>query len=128
MRKVLEKCPACGGVLAVTRMGCQECDTGVEGTFSTCPFCSLTAASLDFVVTFVKNRGNLKEIERELGIPYPTLRGRLSAVLRELGFEPAADAAVPEDELASRRRAVLEQLERGEVTADQAIAALAEIR
>lgn len=127
MRKLLERCPACGGELDVTQLSCQACDTVVQGTFSACPFCRLSPDSLSFVSIFVKNRGNLKEMERELGQSYPTLRSRLNGVLRELGFE-VRGSEEPETDPGEQRRQVLARLERGELTADEAVQLLAALR
>ena len=67
MRKVLERCPACQEKLDVTQLSCSVCDTVIQGSFSSCLFCKLSPDSLHFLEIFVKNRGNLKEMERELG-------------------------------------------------------------
>jgi len=77
-------------------------------------FCRLSEESLTFIETFVKNRGNIKDVERELGISYPAARGRLNAVIEELGF------AVDEDENEVQRREILNRLDRGEITAPEA--------
>ena len=92
MRKVIERCPACGGDLAVTHLQCGRCDTEVSGRFAPNPFDRLSPEGLAFVEVFVRLRGNVKEMERELGIPYSTVRGRLDEVIGELGFEAGADA------------------------------------
>jgi hypothetical protein len=127
VRKILERCPACGADMDVTQLSCQACDTVVQGTFAPCRFCRLTPESLDFLSTFVRNRGNLKEMERELGQSYPTLRHRLNGVLRELGFE-VRGGEEPETDPVEQRRQVLARLERGELTADEADQALAALR
>ncbi len=127
MRKILEKCPACGAALEVTRLGCRQCQTVIEGVFVPCTFCKLSPDSLEFVTTFVRTRGNLKEIERELGMSYPTVRGRLQAVLEELGFgteEQQGERPPGEQELAAQRRAILARLEEGRISVDEAVVAL----
>ena len=128
MRKVLEGCPACGGTLDVTRQSCRECDTVVEGSFAPCLFCRLSPEGLDFAATFVKNRGNLKEMERELGLSYPTLRSRLNALLQELGFDVDAGADEQEADIAAGRRAVLARLDHGEIDAAEAAEQLSRLR
>jgi hypothetical protein len=128
MRKALERCPACHGQLDVTRQSCRECDTVVEGSFESCLFCRLSPEGLHFAVTFVKNRGNLKEMERELGLSYPTLRSRLNALLLELGFEADTGADEPEGEMSGQRRAVLELLDSGEINAVEAAERLSRLR
>ncbi|WP_287416240.1 DUF2089 family protein, partial [Oceanithermus sp.] len=64
---------------------------------------------------FVKTRGNLKEMERILGVSYPTVRARFETLLRVLGYEEEAGSDVPVE-----RARVLEQLEKGEISADEA--------
>lgn len=127
MRKVLERCPACQEKLDVTQLSCSVCDTVIQGSFSSCLFCKLSPDSLHFLEIFVKNRGNLKEMERELGQSYPTLRSKLNGIIAELGFEvgPADDE---EEELAIQRREILERLDRGELSAANAAELLVNVK
>ena len=129
MKSIILKCPSCDGNLTVTRLKCPSCSITIEGEFTTPALLKLSAAQIDFVEVFVKNRGVIREVERELGVSYPTVRARLDEVIGALGFqvrnEPSPEAA---DEAATRRRAVLADLKAGKITADQALAALAESR
>lgn len=125
-RKIVGRCPACGSDLEVTRLQCFDCDTVIEGRFETCSFCLLTREQKEFVETFLRARGNIKEVERELGISYPTVRNRLDQVLRTLGYDVRVSE---EDEQADRKRKdILARLNRGEVTPDEAIRLLKQIR
>lgn len=126
MRKAIERCPACGGDLTITRMSCTMCDTEVSGAFSTCRFCKLAPESLQLIEIFIKNRGNVKEMERELGLSYPTVRGRLDAVIQEMGFE--VDPEPQEDDRGEHRREILDQLDRGEIGAAEAAELLAKLK
>ena len=119
MRKVLEKCPTCGGELTISGLQCHACHTRIESQYSTCTFCRLSQQDLDFIEIFVKNRGNIKELERELGISYPTVRNRLNAVIAELGYEVRGDAPTS-DESSEKRREILKQLDEGEISAEEA--------
>ena len=126
MRKVIERCPACGGDLTITHLQCGRCDTEISGRFTPNPFDRLSPESLAFVEVFVRLRGNVKEMERELKIPYSTVRGRLDEVIRELGFEVTPDRSISErddgaDAERDRRREVLRHLEEGSIDADAAI-------
>jgi hypothetical protein len=87
LRKIIEKCPGCGKDLTITRLRCPACETTIEGNYSPCPFCKLSEDSLKFLALFVRSRGNIKDMERELGISYPTVRSRLNAIIEELGLE-----------------------------------------
>jgi hypothetical protein len=94
----------------------------------------LSAAQIDFIEVFIKNRGVIREVERELGVSYPTVRARLDEVISALGFQvrsaPAPDesAAAPTDDAAARRRAILADLKAGRISPEQALAALGERR
>ncbi|HIE27709.1 TPA: DUF2089 domain-containing protein [Candidatus Poribacteria bacterium] len=84
MRKIIEKCPGCGQNLIITRLRCPACETAIEGNYAPCPFCKLSEESLKFLFLFVRSRGNIKDMERELGVSYPTVRSRLNAIIEEL--------------------------------------------
>lgn len=118
MRKILEQCPTCTSALTVTELACTVCDTEIRGQYAPCLFCRLAPEDLAFLEVFVKNRGNVKEMERELGISYWSIRSRLDEVVGALGFEEPAEPqqVVPIDE----RRAILERLDRGEMTVAEA--------
>ncbi len=125
-RKIVARCPACGSNLEVTRFQCFECDTAIEGRFEICRFCLLSREQRDFVETFLRVRGNIKEVERELGMSYPTVRSRLDQVLRTLGYEVGR---TDEDERAEeRRREILSRLNRGEISPEEAVRLLRETR
>jgi len=128
MRKVLERCPACGGKLDITRLRCGECDTVVEGSFAPCLFCRLSADSLHFLEIFVKNRGNLKEMERELRQSYPTLRSKLNALIEELGFEVGPGEEGDDAGVTTRRREILGDLDRGQISAAEAARLLSDLK
>jgi hypothetical protein len=108
------RCPVCSGMMYVTEQKCVSCEATLRGEFYLGEFSHLGRDSADFVRTFLRCRGNLKEVERELGVSYPTVRTRLDRVLVELGYAPETD-----DE--ERRLDVLEQVERGEMSAHEAI-------
>ena len=83
----------------------------VRGEFTLNEFATLTPENLDFLRLYIKVRGNLKEVERILGLSYPTVRSRFDEVLRSIGYEP--EAADPRDE-------TLRLLERGDITPEEA--------
>lgn len=120
MPAVLGRCPVCGEDLRVTRLQCGTCHTAIEGSFSLGPFQRLTPEQLGFLAVFVKNRGVIRDVERELGISYPTVRGRLDDLLRALGYEVREEGGPTVVDEADRRRQVLERLSQGEITAEQA--------
>lgn len=108
-------CPTCGRQMVVTEYHCPECMVEVRGKFEAGGLGGLDGKQIDFVMTFLRCRGNIKEVERELGISYPTVRNRLDAVIRALGMTPTADL-----EAAEQRADVLDKLEKGEIDAETA--------
>lgn len=89
-------CPACQAAMTVTELTCPTCDTQVKGQFNPSPLLHLTSQQLDFAEVFIRCRGNIREVERELGISYPTVRSRLDEVINHLGYhtqEPSASEA-----------------------------------
>ena len=134
-RDVISICPVCEGELAITRLHCRSCGTALEGEFGVGRFGRLSREQLALLESFLRSRGNLKDMERELGISYPTVRGRVESLVRALGLadgdapsveEPlAADAPNPTvDDAADERRSILERLARHEVSAEDAAEAL----
>ncbi|MGB8451402.1 MAG: DUF2089 domain-containing protein [Anaerocolumna sp.] len=114
-------CPVCGEKLSITKLCCPKCSSAIEGDFQPCEFCRLLEEDLDFVKIFIKCRGNIKDVEKELGISYPTVRGKLDAVIRNLGFEIPDKEAVKDNELKKNARSeILEQLSKGELTPKEA--------
>ena len=114
-------CPVCGEKLSITKLGCPKCHTSLEGDFEPCEFCRLPAEDLEFAKIFIKCRGNIKDVEKELGISYPTVRGKLDAVIRNLGFEvPSKEAARDNDFIKEAKEEILEQLSKGEISPKEA--------
>ncbi len=115
------KCPVCGEKLSITKLGCPKCMTTIEGDFHPCEFCRLPEEDLDFVKIFIKCRGNIKDVEKELGISYPTVRGKLDSVIRSLGYEvPSKEEVRDRETKEASKNEILEQLSRGEITAKEA--------
>lgn len=134
-RDVISTCPVCEGELAITRLHCRTCGTALEGEFGVGRFGRLSREQLTLLESFLRSRGNLKDLERELGISYPTVRGRIEALLRALGLADGDEAAPEEpleadapnpssDDEADERRAILDRLARREISAEDAAEAL----
>jgi hypothetical protein len=89
----------------------------------------LSQESLDFIEVFVKSRGNIREMERELEISYPTVRSRLNAVIQELGYEVDTESpALDPDAVADQRRTILKRLNDGEISAAEATELINQLR
>jgi hypothetical protein len=129
---VISTCPVCSGELAVTRLHCRSCGTTLEGEFSVGRFGRLTREQLVLLESFLRSRGNLRDMERELGISYPTVRSRVEALVRALGFgrrdgEDAEDQVAttkPSSDATTTRQQILERLAAHEIGAEEAAAAI----
>jgi hypothetical protein len=128
---VIATCPVCTQELSITRLRCGSCGTTLEGDFSVGRFGRLNRDQLTLLESFLRSRGNLREMERELGISYPTVRGRVEALVRALGFGPRADADPDEDTAVTpvpvSRDSILERLARREITAEDAAVAIRDL-
>jgi hypothetical protein len=137
---VIATCPVCADELTITRLHCRSCGTALEGEFGVGRFGRLDREQMRLLESFLRSRGNLKEMERELGISYPTVRGRVDALLRAIGLADPTDEALDTDveriiddgddmtadpeQAAAERRSILERLARKEIGAEDAAAAL----
>ena len=108
VRSFPTECPGCGGMLEVSELHCDHCGASVRGSFSLQPFAALSHEQREFLVTFVLCRGNIKDVEKRLGISYPTVRRRLEAVIAGLA---SAQPTVSD---------ILTALEHGEISAHEA--------
>ena len=121
-RQPPQNCPVCAERLAITRLGCQECGTELSGSFAGCAFCGLGLEDREILWVFLASRGNIKEVERHLGVSYPTARARVDSMLESLGVEPSGGA--DRDRRGADRAKVLQALAKGEIGIDQAEEAL----
>lgn len=135
---VIATCPVCAGELAVTRLRCAGCGTTIEGEFGVGRFASLTREQTQVLESFLRSRGNLRDMERELLISYPTVRARVEALVRALGFgprdeadpvpgagpQPASPATATADQIQAGRRDILERLAGHELSAEEAAEAI----
>ncbi|MBN2388715.1 MAG: DUF2089 domain-containing protein [Anaerolineales bacterium] len=116
MSIVPRKCPSCSAPLVVTQLSCTRCETNVVGLYEINPFLRLSNESLHFLESFIRNRGNVKEMERATDESYWIIRRRLDEVIAELGFEVEPD---PEG-LPVRRQEILTRLSRAEIDVPEA--------
>jgi hypothetical protein len=126
MKPLPTRCPICGGETAVTRIYCRDCDTTIDGRFSTAgPFSQLTAEQLDFIEVFIRCEGKISRMEDEIGLSYPTIRNRLQEVIRALGYEPGGNEETSRLSEQERQR-ILEDLDKGLISAEKAMHMLKE--
>ena len=122
--EIIGKCPVCNNELEVTKLHCNSCGTSIEGHFEICRFCQLNAEETEFLETFIKCKGNIKEVEKALDISYPTVKRKLNQVISSLGYDLES---TPEDEKESERKKILDKLENGAISSEEAVELLSDL-
>ncbi len=117
--KAIGRCPICSHEVKVTEISCKKCKTLIKGEFELCKFCKLNDEQRYFIEVFLKNRGNIKEMEKELSISYPTVRNKLEEVRKTLGF-------IEDKKPTINKKKILEQLSNGELSKEKALELLTE--
>jgi hypothetical protein len=112
--KMINSCPVCSSTLKATRLECGTCGTVIKNEFALSKFEQLSQEQLKFVEIFIKNSGSIKDVEKEMGISYPTVKGKLHDVIRALGFNVNEEAQ-------QTTGSVIDELERGEISAEEAL-------
>lgn len=116
-KEVIGFCPICNSQFKVSKLSCNNCHTSLEGSFELSKFDYLTVDQKYFAEIFIKNRGNIKEIEKELGISYPTVRKNLDSIILALGYNLTNE----EEEESNSKKEILDKLNKGEISADEAV-------
>lgn len=124
-RPVPVACPVCASALVITRLRCPACGTEVAGSFRPARLVNAPEPHASLLELFLRVRGNAKELERELGVSYPTVRARLDRALAAAGLDQGEPGAGDGDR-ATRRSAILDELERGAIGAAEAAKRLRE--
>lgn len=118
MYKLLSHCPVCSNKLKAIKLRCNSCNTIIDNEFELSKFDYLNNDQLYFIETFIRCRGSIKEVERELGISYPTVRAKLDEVIESLGY------STKENKVKRDTKDILESLNNGEISVDEAISKL----
>ena len=115
-KRILQECPMCNGILQVRELYCPRCRIRIQGDFEPphSRLLSLSRKELEFIELFVRLRGNIKEVEKALGVSYPTVRGMLDGVIKNLGY------TVGKQPDAEKRMEIIEKVSRGELSAERA--------
>jgi hypothetical protein len=102
-------------VLNPVKYVCSQCGTEVSGDFTVCPFCSLDGENRRLLELFLLARGNLKAVQRMLGVSYPTARTRIEEMFNTLETRMSGE---------ERSMDILEKLHSGEISVEDAIDSL----
>ena len=116
-KKIISRCPICSGPLVITSMHCNTCGTDINGEFEMLEFYALNDSQLEFIRCFLKNRGSITEVEKELDISYPTVRAKLDDALSAL-------AIATEERRQIDKPLILQKFKKGKLTLDEAVDAL----
>jgi len=87
-------CPGCNGRLTITEMYCPSCDITIKGKFSSNRFGYLDDETLGFIEIFLLAKGNIKELEKILGISYPTVKARIDRMVEEVNRIKSIDEEI----------------------------------
>lgn len=109
-----------GSSLVVERVRVPEKGIAVEGAFTLPQLARLTLEDQVFITAFLRSHGSIKEMEQVFGVSYPTIKGRLNRIAEQLEFVDTNPSP--------SRAEVLERLNQGQITADEAIRVLQEIK
>jgi len=112
-------CPACGEKLKIVRLECENCHTVIEGKFDAQPLAQLSSEQQQFVQVFIKARGSIKEVEKGMGISYPTVCKKLDEISKILGFTP--------EDTEKRKKEILQAIEKGDISAEEGANLLKEL-
>lgn len=116
MRRPLSQCPICHGQLEPVKLKCVSCDVTLEGRLPASRLALLSSDQQQFVEVFLVARGNIKAVEKELGISYPTVRKKLDEIAQALGYAPQTERM--------QREEILDAIDSGEISAKEGIALL----
>lgn len=118
---IITKCPICNEDLTVSKLHCESCNIEISGDFTFNPLLKLDKEQLTFVMTFLKNQGNIKGVEKEMNISYPTVKKILSEVLNSLGLESTEEekSSIKEGNKESKRKEILDMLSKKEITFEE---------
>lgn len=112
--------------MQVTRLHCPNCHTELSGQFTPCRFCTLEEKHLQFVEVFLRCRGSIKEVEKALGVSYPTVKNMLDAALSALRLDEKPE--LRKIRKSEERSDILSRLSDGEMSVDAALEALNQLK
>ena len=118
MNKIILNCPSCGEGMVISEIRCQKCDLRVRKDFSMCQFCKLSEEDYEFLKIFLRTQGRITDIEKILGISYPTIKAKIDNLLKNLKLSAIED----------KEEDPIEALAQGKLTVDETVAILKQRR
>jgi len=115
MKVKLFNCPSCGEKTVISELKCQKCDLRVKKDFESCDFCQLPEEDYEFLLIFLRSQGRITEMEKLLGVSYPTIKSKIDSLLSNLKLSPIGS---------SEEQEPLEALAHGKISVDEAVAIL----
>lgn len=137
---IITVCPVCSHDLHVTHLSCDHCNTEIKGEFSFSKFNYLNTETLYFIEVFVKNRGNIKAVEKEMNISYPTVKKYLDEAISSLGYsvddledtqsskESSNSFKMNEAYIKSKQQEILNKIKTGEIKVEEAIKIIKKVK
>ncbi len=110
--KLISNCPVCNRSFLIKELNCRECDIKIHGNFELNEFSRMSETQLEFIKVFLCAQGNIKEVERTLGISYPTVKNRLGEIIQIIN---------PESINTLKQVSILERIEKGEISVEEAL-------
>lgn len=110
---IIGKCPVCGNDLNVAKLKCNHCHIEIAGDFTLSKFDYLEKSEVRFIELFLVNQGNIKEMEKQLGISYPTVKKLLDQIVNKLGLTLKESAPLSQKE-------IYEKVAKGELSPEEA--------
>ena len=107
-------CPLCGGAIEVKQIKCTGCGSEINGSFKTDAMMALPPEYQKFIAVFLRHRGNIKAVEKELGISYPTINKMLDSINAMLS------ATSTNQEKPLTRKEILDSIEKGDLSVKDA--------
>jgi len=106
--------------VVVERVRLVEKDIAIEGSFELPQLAKLAWEDQIFITAFVRSHGSIKEMERIFGVSYPTIKSRLTRIADNLEFV--------ETNPTPSRAEILERLRQGEISAEDAIREMEDLK
>lgn len=108
----MTSCPICKGALVVTEYRCPACNVSFKGEFSNSWLAGLDQEQLEFVKLFITVQGNIREMEKRLGISYPTVKNRLAQIIKSISDQEPLEMDFTD---------IFSDLEQGFISVDEAL-------